>query len=256
MSKMIDLTGQRFNKLVAIKPLPKDPKDYGKSTCTKWLCKCDCGNETIVNSSNLRKNHTQSCGCLQRINNSKAHFKNITGQRFGKLVALRPDLERTKKEHHTYWICQCDCGGQTSVIISSLTKGLTKSCGCLKQSFGAYQIEKMLKENNILYQKEYYLTDGNNKFYFDFFVNQQYIIEFDGQQHFKSTAGWNSATNVELNHTKDLIKNKYCFTHNIPLIRIPYTAQDDLEIKDILPGSKFTLTTDNESIYYQKHYKG
>ena len=30
----------------------------------KWLCKCDCGKESIVFGSNLKRGHTLSCGCL------------------------------------------------------------------------------------------------------------------------------------------------------------------------------------------------
>lgn len=36
----------------------------GNHWVTFWICKCDCGNETIVQSSHLRSGHTQSCGCL------------------------------------------------------------------------------------------------------------------------------------------------------------------------------------------------
>ena len=32
---------------------------------SKWLCKCNCGNETIVTTSHLKSGHTISCGCLR-----------------------------------------------------------------------------------------------------------------------------------------------------------------------------------------------
>ena len=258
MGKMIDITGQRFGALVAIKPLPKDKKDYGKSTCVKWLCKCDCGNETIVNSSNLRKNHTKSCGCLQKKITSQQHFLNLAGQKFGKLTAIEIDYDRTAKEKgHTYWRCKCDCGGEISVIVSSLTRGATKSCGCLKASYGSYVIENLLKELNLTYKKEYCIKESNNIFFFDFYVDDTYIIEFDGQQHFQSTAGWNSSENVIKNHKKDLLKNNYCFSNNIPIIRIPYKIQDQIKKEDILLDfSEYILTQNNENDYYNKFYKG
>ncbi len=59
-------------------------------------------------------------------------FKNITGQRFGKLVAKHKDIENTKKI--TKWICLCDCGKTTSVYLSNLTRGRTLSCGCFQHS--------------------------------------------------------------------------------------------------------------------------
>ena len=51
-------------------------------------------------------------------------------------------------------------------------------------------------------------------------------------------------------HAHDLIKNQYCFTHNIPIIRIPYNAEyfvSDL----ILETTRFLLTPDNEKEYYK-----
>lgn len=57
----IDLTGKRFGRLVAIRVEGKD----GWGTAA-WLCKCDCGKETIVLGSSLRSGATKSCRCLQR----------------------------------------------------------------------------------------------------------------------------------------------------------------------------------------------
>lgn len=65
------------------------------------------------------------------------------------------------------------------------------SCGCSKQTKGEYIIEKLLKDNNISYETEY--RDNNCKLStggiarFDFKVNNQYYIEFDGKQHFEAS---------------------------------------------------------------------
>lgn len=61
MGKLIDLTGQRFGRLIAIERVEK-PKNIKKGTF--WRCKCDCGNETITMSTSLREGRTKSCGCL------------------------------------------------------------------------------------------------------------------------------------------------------------------------------------------------
>lgn len=57
-------------------------------------------------------------------------FKDIEGQRFGRLVAV----ERTpfKKHSSSIWKCICDCGNETMTPISYLCNGDTKSCGCMK----------------------------------------------------------------------------------------------------------------------------
>ena len=58
--KKIDITGQRFGRLVVIREDGKDKRgEY------YWICRCDCGNEKRVSSYKLRSGNTQSCGCLQ-----------------------------------------------------------------------------------------------------------------------------------------------------------------------------------------------
>lgn len=53
-----DLTGQKFGHLLVIE------RDCSKER-TAWLCQCDCGNQTVVASNNLKRGHTSSCGCRQ-----------------------------------------------------------------------------------------------------------------------------------------------------------------------------------------------
>ena len=54
MGKIVDLTGQRFGRLVVIKREGSD-----KFKHSTWLCKCDCGNIKIVDSSHLKKRKYQ-----------------------------------------------------------------------------------------------------------------------------------------------------------------------------------------------------
>lgn len=67
--------------------------------------------------------------------NSKGQFvkgeniKDISGQRFGKLVVL--ELDKSKDSRKKYWLCQCDCGNIKS--IRSDTLKYIQSCGCLKK---------------------------------------------------------------------------------------------------------------------------
>ena len=70
MSKKINLKGQKFGRLIAI-------KDTEKRSNRKvvWLCQCECGNFTYVKSDNLRNGHTLSCGCLQREKAGLVNFK-------------------------------------------------------------------------------------------------------------------------------------------------------------------------------------
>lgn len=69
MSKLIDMTGKRFGKLVVISRYGSTPNKMAT-----WLCKCDCGNETIVQTCHLNAGAIQSCGCLHRERASKANI--------------------------------------------------------------------------------------------------------------------------------------------------------------------------------------
>ena len=58
--KKIDLTGQRFGKLVVLSEIA----DRDKHKHVKWLCVCDCGNRTTQAGVDLRKGSTTSCVVL------------------------------------------------------------------------------------------------------------------------------------------------------------------------------------------------
>lgn len=58
------------------------------------------------------------------------NLKNLTGKIFGRLVVL--NLADRDKFGHAMWNCDCECGLRVITSSSSLLRGLTKSCGCLK----------------------------------------------------------------------------------------------------------------------------
>lgn len=64
-----DLTGQRFGKLTVLKF--EEWLDHGNGHHDRmWRCKCDCGNECIVNHRYLRNGNTESCGCIKSRGNA------------------------------------------------------------------------------------------------------------------------------------------------------------------------------------------
>ena len=67
LTKALDLKGKRFGKLTAIKRA-----ENSKQNTAKWLCKCDCGNTTIVSATYLANGHTKSCGCLKFVKGRNA----------------------------------------------------------------------------------------------------------------------------------------------------------------------------------------
>lgn len=60
------------------------------------------------------------------------NFKDITGQRFGKLVVLK--VAYKDKRHECHWLCKCDCGSETTTTGNRLRSGKTKSCGCIQKA--------------------------------------------------------------------------------------------------------------------------
>lgn len=56
--QFIDLTGFRFGRLVALRPVRASGKEV------RYQCVCDCGKSTTPSANNLRKGHAKSCGCL------------------------------------------------------------------------------------------------------------------------------------------------------------------------------------------------
>ena len=234
----IDLTGKTFGLLTVLE------KGYSKNQQIYWKCQCSCKDKTIVyvSSAKLKSGHTKSCGCLSQ--------KNLLGETFGKLTVIRKTNKRAE-DGCVIWECQCSCENKTIVEVPTddLTTGRKLHCGCDKQeSLGEIKIAYLLKENNISFEKEKKFLDCKDRrpLSFDFYVNNSYIIEFDGIQHFKAanenSTSWNTLEKLKITQNHDKIKNQWCKENNIPIIRIPYTRYKDLIIEDLIPEtSKFLL---------------
>lgn len=128
MSKEIEMLGKKFGRLTV-------KKMFGERIAgrhPKWICKCDCGNESIKTSVALRSGREPSCGCAAKEFQRKKH--SIVNQRFGKLFVLEAMPESDKKRN-ILWKCKCDCGNYAVVGTGNLQSGKTQSCGCFyKQS--------------------------------------------------------------------------------------------------------------------------
>lgn len=260
MSALIDLTGQQFGYWKVLERAPN--KKGGRS---QWKCLCTKCNETIknVDGAHLRGGRSQACTKCRQKKMAQAVTIDETGRQYGYLKVIRKATEEEKPRHDktgAYWVCTClNCGQQNVIVFGDyLRNGDTKSCGCLKNSWNETQIEKLLTEQSIQYKKQLSFPDLYDKeiqgrkyvlpFDFGIYYNEKllYIIEYDGEQHFRKIA---FKTSQETTHYHDLLKNKYCFEHNIPIIRIPYN--EDYDIKDLkLETTRFLLTPENEGEYY------
>jgi hypothetical protein len=122
---MEEFIGQFFGKWEVI-GISEEKTKRGHN---KLLCKCECGIIRAVDKYRLLRGKSKSCGnkgpCAIR--------KDLTGQRFGKLVVIGLSESRTTSGR-IKWDCICDCGAKKSVAYSELHSGVVTSCGCDKSS--------------------------------------------------------------------------------------------------------------------------
>ena len=249
-----DLKGQQFGFLTVLERNYEYPLLHQLSSGVYWDCRCICGNITTVRASALKNQTTVSCGCKKNELTREKHMNNITGQHFGKLIAIEPNFLYAE-EHHIknsgktiYWKCLCECGKVCIKPYNDLIKNKALNCpDCAKKSKGEEQIKQLLIQNNIpfIHDKEYFkdLRGDNNILRYDFILlkdNKPYrLIEYDGEQHFKPIGYFGGEERFQLQQKYDRIKTEYAIAHNLPLIRIPYT------IKEITINMLLDTPTDN-----------
>lgn len=155
----MNLTGMKFGRLTVIERV-----EYSKTGRIRWKCKCDCGNEKIINGQHLRAGNIKSCGCL-RHESEKQRITDITGNRYGKLFVM--ERVENNKWNKTCFKCKCDCGNEITVDVSSLQSGKTKSCGCyhkdvISKPLGEAYFNRIIKEYKRgakEYNREFLLSD-------------------------------------------------------------------------------------------------
>jgi hypothetical protein len=136
MSKRLDLINQKFGKLLVLHKT-ENPKNQSKRTF--WLCKCDCGEESIVSTTDLSSGKTTQCWKCAHEATGKHKRINLIGNRYGKLVVkdmIYGEKDKSGKQR-TYCNCLCDCGNEIVRLSDSLLRaeknGSLCSCGCGKR---------------------------------------------------------------------------------------------------------------------------
>ena len=230
-----DLTGQKFGRLTAIKPIENHTNSNGKSMMTKWLCRCDCGNECNVQSGNLLSGHTLSCGCYNKEQASKRSLINLVGQRFGRLTVLeRVENEITSSGNSVVmWRCLCDCGEEIIVRSSALLHGYTKSCGCMK-SHGEYYVSTYLLSNSINFEKQKKFSDllgvGGGNLSYDFYLpNHNMLIECQGEQHERPIEYFGGEEQFAIQQEHDKRKREYAKDNGYRLLEISYKDYNNID---------------------------
>ena len=115
-------TGFRMGNLTVVSSTSRRKNGY-----TIWRCTCDCGGAIELDTRTLQRGTVQDCGCQPKV---KLGQRDVTGQRFGRLVAIEATQLRNISGA-TVWRCQCDCGNEVLTSLPQLRQGYKKSCGCL-----------------------------------------------------------------------------------------------------------------------------
>ena len=163
---------------------------------------------------------TKSCGCLYQETRAIAGktggsngFNDLTNKTFGHLTALYPLSNKRGGNGSIIWHCKCSCGNELDVSSTNLTSEKTTHCGCQTIiSKGEEKIAFLLSQNNIPFERQKIFFeckfDSGHPARFDFYVNNSYIIEFDGEQH--TCVGGERFDKQRVNKIKlhDNIKNK------------------------------------------------
>ena len=229
MPKMIDLSGQHIeNFLVLERDFEKQKEKNSKEIF--WKCKCDCGTIFSTRGHDIRQGKIKSCGCLKKINTRNINFKDLSNQRFGKLVV---QYEMPYKiDNHCIWHCVCDCGNEIDVMGKHLSSGVTSSCGCIK-STGELKVRQALEELQIIFETQKDFQDCINimPLKFDFYLpERKIVIECQGKQHYEPVLIFGGEERFKQQQICDKIKKDWCKNNNIRLIEICYKDYQKINV--------------------------
>ena len=118
MSAAIDMTGRVIGRLTVIE------KAGRYRTRFTWRCACECGGEAVATGDNLRRGHTQSCGCLCRDRTSEANRTHGETHRTAEWSSYQAMINRCECPSHKQY---ADYGG----------RGI-KICARWRQSYAAF----------------------------------------------------------------------------------------------------------------------
>ena len=102
-------------------------------------------------------------------------------------------------------------------------------------SRGEIKIHEILAENDMVFQEEYIFPDlktpNGKHLRFDFVVfdddgNIDFIIEYQGKQHYEPSAKFGGKRGFYQQQFNDNLKRRFCAIHGFTLIEIPYTEEN------------------------------
>lgn len=142
-----DLALKRFGKLTVTKQVERPYSR--KQQASYWEVRCACGSDPfVVAGYQLTSGSTIRCSRCSRREQGRTASRRVpclTGERFDRLLVLR-EWGATKGGNRNY-LCQCDCGKQTTVVMYALKSGSISSCGCkLRESPGGDTFTRFIND--------------------------------------------------------------------------------------------------------------
>lgn len=188
-----------------------------------------CGNDYFVTPYGFIKSGNRCIICSGLKKKTTEEFKKEVFELEGESYTVLSEYVNGKThilmEHKT-------CGNKWGITRKNFLKG--HRCPKCKLSKGEMAISNWLNENNIVYKSQYTFEDCKyeNHLRFDFAIFIEYrlisLIEFDGQQHFEPVDVFGGEKGFKLTQIRDNIKNEYCKSNNIPILRIPYWEKKNI----------------------------
>lgn len=181
--RIIDETGNRYGRLLVLERGQDKISPQGEPRVT-WRCQCNCGNIVDIDANSLRKGLSTSCGCYRKEQVANRGAEKYVGQTFHYITVLNKTSKRNKFGE-SYWNCKCNiCNNEFEILTGKIKTQI--SCGCLQDSYGISIIKALLDNYEIHYETEKIFDncifpETNKKARFDFYIENQYLLEFDGK---------------------------------------------------------------------------
>ena len=189
----------------------------------------NCGYEyKVLPYAILRGDGCPKCSGVMR--RTTAEFKQLVFELAGEEYSVCGEYVR--KDYKIRMIHN-GCGHEYMVTPHNFING--KRCPKCNFSKGEVAIGNFLSKMNIEYETQY--TDARCKddaiLKFDFAIKDEngvaLIIEYDGIQHFEPVKYWKGLDGLSTQKRRDEIKNRFCASYGIPMLRIPYWEYKSIE---------------------------
>jgi predicted Zn-ribbon and HTH transcriptional regulator len=221
--------------------------EYENTNSKIQMLHVNCGHKYWVSPTHFLDSKRRCPQCF------KAHLKNTETYRMEVYELVNDEYEvlgEYKNSKTNILIRHNKCASEYYVAPNNFLRG--SRCPKCKESKGEKKIREILQTRNINYVDQYKVKGCLNKrkLPFDFAIFDEnstlmYLIEYDGEQHFRASFGEKS---FKITQNNDKIKTEFCKKNRIPLIRIPYWEFDNIEEILLNRQEEYNVSTNSSII--------